>query len=53
LPNVAFVTPEGYIILIVLNDGVESRSFTIRFQGKNAVATLPPSAVATYVWRSV
>ena len=50
LPNVAFLTPEGYIVLIVLNDGAESLSFTIRFQGKNAVATLPASAVATYVW---
>ncbi|EGW21626.1 glycoside hydrolase family 30 protein [Methylobacter tundripaludum] len=52
LPNVAFVTPEGYIVLIVLNDGAESRSFTIQFQGKNAVATLPASSVATYVWRA-
>lgn len=52
LPNVAFVTPEGYIVLIVLNDGVEARSITIQFQGKNAVATLPANAVATYVWRA-
>jgi len=52
LPNVAFLTPEGYIVLIALNDQVEPRSFTIRFQGKNALATLPPSAVATYVWRA-
>jgi len=52
LSNVAFVTPEGYIVLIALNDGAESRSFSIRFQGKNAVAALPASAVATYVWRA-
>jgi glucosylceramidase len=52
LPNVAFLTPQGYIVLIALNDGAESRSFAIRFQGKNAVATLPSSAVATYVWRA-
>ncbi|MGZ5601493.1 MAG: glycoside hydrolase family 30 protein [Methylobacter sp.] len=51
LPNVAFVTPAGDIVLIVLNDGVESRSFAIQFQGKNAVATLPAQAVATYIWR--
>lgn len=50
LPNVAFYTPAGYIVLIVLNDGAELRSFTIQFQGKNAVATLPASSVATYVW---
>ncbi|MDO9271224.1 MAG: glycoside hydrolase family 30 beta sandwich domain-containing protein [Methylobacter sp.] len=52
LPNVAFLTPAGYIVLIALNDGAELRSFTIRFQGKNAVATLPASSVATYVWRA-
>ncbi|MGZ5043542.1 MAG: glycoside hydrolase family 30 protein [Methylobacter sp.] len=53
LPNAAFVTPDGYIVLIVLNEGAESQSFTIRFQEKNAAATLPPSAVATYVWQAV
>jgi len=52
LSNVAFLTPAGDIVLLVLNDGTESLSFTIRFQGKNALATLPPSAVATYVWRA-
>jgi glucosylceramidase len=51
LPDAAFLTPEGYIVLIVLNDAAEPRSFSIRFQGKNAVAVLPPNAVATYVWR--
>jgi glucosylceramidase len=51
-PNVAFLTPEGCIVLIALNGGAESLSFAIRFRGKNAVATLPPSAVATYVWRA-
>ncbi|MGJ0517267.1 MAG: glycoside hydrolase family 30 protein [Methylomicrobium sp.] len=52
LPNVAFLTPSGCIVLIAFNDGAESRSFTIRFQEKNAAATLPAGAVATYVWRT-
>ncbi len=52
LPNVAFLTPAGYIVLIALNDEAEPRFFTIQFQGKKAVATLPASAVATYVWRA-
>jgi len=52
LPNVAFLAPAGDIVLIVLNDGAEARSFTIQFQGKQAVATLPASAVATYVWQA-
>ncbi|MDO9269074.1 MAG: glycoside hydrolase family 30 beta sandwich domain-containing protein [Methylobacter sp.] len=52
LPNVAFLTPTGDIVLIVLNDGAEALSFAIQFQGKNAVATLPANSVATYVWRA-
>ena len=52
LANVAFLTPAGYIVLIALNDEAEPRFFTIQFQGKKAVATLPASAVATYVWRA-
>ncbi|TAK62029.1 glycoside hydrolase family 30 beta sandwich domain-containing protein [Methylobacter sp.] len=52
LPNVALATPTGDIVLIALNDGTEALSFTIQFQGRNAVTTLPASAVATYVWRA-
>lgn len=52
LPNVAFLTPTGYIVLIALNDGAESHSFTIQFREKKAIATLSASAVATYVWRA-
>jgi glucosylceramidase len=50
LPNVAFATPAGYVVLIVLNDGAEPQSFAIRNQGKHAVTTLPGNTVATYVW---
>lgn len=52
LPNAAFLTPSGDIVLIALNDGAESLSFAIQFKGKNATATLPASSVATYVWRA-
>jgi glucosylceramidase len=51
LPNVAFLTPAGDIVMIALNDGAEPRSFTIQFQGQNAVVALPSNAVGTYVWR--
>ncbi len=52
LLNTAFLTPAGCIVMIALNDSAESLSFNIRFQGKNAVATLPASTVATYIWRA-
>jgi len=50
LPNAAFLTPAGQIVLIALNDGADPLTFTIQFEGKNALATLPARSVATYVW---
>ena len=50
LPNVAFVTPEGKKILIVLNDNPESKTFGIKFKGKSATASLPGASVGTFVW---
>lgn len=50
LPNVAFRRPDGKKVLIVLNDGRDSRTFHIREADKQARDTLPPAAVATYVW---
>jgi glucosylceramidase len=52
VPNVAFLTPTGQIVLIALNDNAEPLSFCIRFQGKNANAILPANAVGTYVWHT-
>ncbi len=51
LPNVAFQTPEGKKVLIVLNSSSEENSFTIRNKNKSAKTSLPGGAVATYVWR--
>jgi glucosylceramidase len=50
LPNVAFVSPGGYVVLIILNDGAEAQSFAIGYQGKHAEIALPAHTVATYVW---
>lgn len=50
MQNVAFKTPSGKKVLIVLNDGIQTGSFNIRFNGKWAAATLPAGAAATYVW---
>lgn len=48
--NVAFKTPAGKKVLIVLNDGTQSGSFNIRFNGKWVPVTLPAGAAATYIW---
>lgn len=50
LPNVAFKTPNGKKVLIVVNGAQTPQTFNIRQRGKLAAATLSAGAVATYVW---
>jgi glucosylceramidase len=50
LPNVAFQTPTGKKVLIVLNEGNSLRSFTLRFNGKTAALSLAANSVATFVF---
>ena len=50
LPNVAFKTPEGKIVLIVANDTWSVYSFKIQHKGQHARIQLNPGAVGTYVW---
>jgi glucosylceramidase len=50
LPNVAFLTPESSVVLIVLNDTADPQAFAIQYQGKSALVELPASSVASYVW---
>jgi len=51
LPNVAFKTPDGKIVLIVANDTWASRGFRIQYKGQIANLNLAPGAVGTYVWK--
>jgi glucosylceramidase len=50
LPNVAFRTPAGRHVLVVLNDGGATQTFNVGFAGRRATHTLPAGSVATYVW---
>lgn len=50
LQNVAFLTPDGKKVLIVLNDGTGTQTFSIQFNGKNFSTTLNGGAVGTYIW---
>jgi glucosylceramidase len=50
LHNVAFVTPEGKKVLIVVNDGDEVIKFPIAYKDMIAVGKLPPGGVGTYYW---
>lgn len=50
LPNVAFQTPEGRVVLIVANDTSSVNSFVVQYEGQSATIRLSPGAVGTYVW---
>lgn len=50
LQNVAFETPEGKKVLIVVNGSHSDKQFNIEQDGKLATTTLAARAVATYVW---
>lgn len=50
LHNVAFLTPDGRKVLIVVNDSSTTQSFSIGYKGMNASTSLAAGAVATYVW---
>lgn len=50
LPNVAFKTPEGKKVLIVLNESSSTQKFNIQFNDMIAPTQLSPGAVATYIW---
>lgn len=52
LPNVAFKTPEGQIVLIVVNDTWSVSSFTIQYKGQFATIRLTPGAAGTFVWKA-
>lgn len=50
LPNVAFKTPEGKTVLLVVNDRAERSMVKIQYNGKYAMSALEAGAVATYIW---
>ncbi|RFM29308.1 glycoside hydrolase family 30 protein [Chitinophaga silvisoli] len=50
LDNVAFKTPEGKRVLIVINNASTPQSFNIQFNGKVVTPTLTNGAVGTYIW---
>lgn len=50
LNNVAFKTPQGKKVLIVVNDGTSNELFNIKFNGKWVSTSLDSGAVGTYIW---
>ena len=50
LPNVAFRTPDGRVVLIVANTSSSAQRVKIQYDGRFATVTLPSGAVGTYEW---
>ncbi|MET0636505.1 MAG: glycoside hydrolase family 30 beta sandwich domain-containing protein [Chitinophagaceae bacterium] len=51
LPNVAFRTPDGKTVLLILNDTKAELQFSIVEGKKHLVAMLPAGGIGTYVWK--
>lgn len=52
LPNVAYKTPEGNIVVLVLNNTDLQRNFNINVQVEPVSTVLPAGSVGTYVWKN-
>lgn len=50
LYNVAYVTPQGKKVLIVVNDNNVDKTFVIGYKNFVATTSLPAGGVATYYW---
>lgn len=50
LHNVAFTTPQGKKVLIVVNDSEILKQFVVRAHGKSFQTRLAASSVGTFVW---
>ncbi len=50
LASVAFVTPEGKVVLVVSNTGNFPKTFAVKYNGKVFQTAMPAESVGTYVW---
>ena len=50
LPNVAFRTPAGRVVVVVLNRERQPQTFNLRHSGQVVRTSLPAGAVGTIVW---
>lgn len=50
LPNVAFLTPGGQKVLLLLNEENKATTININHNGKTAAITLPAQSAGTFTW---
>jgi glucosylceramidase len=51
IPNVAFITPSGKKVMIVLNEGEIDKAFTVSEAGKSFNISLPGRTTGTLIWK--
>ena len=49
LENVAFLRPDGKLVLIMLNEKVSEVEFVINFRGKSILSSMKPSSAASFL----
>ena len=50
IPNVAFRTPDGKKVLIVINTSPAKKNFNVKFRGNTVQLSLESGAAGTYIW---
>lgn len=50
LENVAFITPQGKTVIIVLNNGNQNQTFNVEHQNQWFTTSLASGAVGTFIW---
>ncbi|MCA9447553.1 MAG: hypothetical protein KC931_10580, partial [Candidatus Omnitrophica bacterium] len=50
--HVAFLNPNGSLVLVVANPQSKAREFQVGWEGRTLRTTLAPESVATYRWRT-
>lgn len=50
IPNVAFRTPDGKKVLIVINTSPAKKNFNVKFRGNTVQLSLDSGAAGTYIW---
>ena len=50
--HVAFLNPDGHVVLVVANAGAGASSFAVNAGGHQFETELPAKSVATYLWKS-
>ena len=50
LSNVAFMTPNGKTVLIVINENDKPMTFNVRYKKKQITPIIEGKSVITFVW---